>query len=129
MTATKRMVAAWLDAYVQAWHSYNPEAIGALFAEHATYAYHPWDEPVRGREAIVATWLENPDTAGSYAAHYEPLAIDENVAVATGQSRYFHSDGSLDKEYYNCFVIHFGDDGRCTSFTEWYMQKPAEARD
>jgi hypothetical protein len=47
----------WLDAYVDTWRSYDPAAIGALFAEDATYAYHPYDEGdevVRGREAIVA---------------------------------------------------------------------------
>lgn len=55
MAVTKETAAAWLDAYVQAWQSYDPQAIGALFAENATYAYQPWDEPVRGREAIVAS--------------------------------------------------------------------------
>ena len=125
MTVTKETVAAWLDAYVQAWYSYDAEAIGALFADDATYTYHPWDEPVRGRRAIVASWSENPDPAGSYAARYEPLAIEGNVAVATGRSQYFEPDGSLLREFYNCFVIQFGEDGRCTSFKEWYMEKPA----
>ena len=50
-------VQAWLDAYVQAWRTYDPADIAALFAENASYAYHPWDEGeavVRGRDAIVA---------------------------------------------------------------------------
>jgi hypothetical protein len=33
-------VQAWLDAYVDAQRTYDPEAIGHLFAEDATYAYH-----------------------------------------------------------------------------------------
>ena len=54
----------WLDAYVGAWRSYDPASIGALFAEDATYAYHPYDEGdevVRGRQAIVADWLAERD--------------------------------------------------------------------
>ncbi|HEX6709524.1 MAG TPA: hypothetical protein VF068_04270 [Rubrobacter sp.] len=50
---THDAVQRWIDAYVDAWHTYDPAAIGALFAEDATYAYHPYDEGeqvVRGRE-------------------------------------------------------------------------------
>jgi hypothetical protein len=32
-------VTAWLDAYVRSWERYDPEEIGDLFGENATYAY------------------------------------------------------------------------------------------
>ena len=38
--------------------------------------------PVEGREAIVASWLEDPDPPGSFEASYEPLAIDGEIHVA-----------------------------------------------
>ena len=38
----------WLDDYVAAWRSYDAEAIRALFAPQATYAYEPWDAPLQG---------------------------------------------------------------------------------
>jgi hypothetical protein len=81
---------AWLDAYVEAWRSYNPTSIAALFTEDATYAYHPWDEGeevVRGRDAIVANWLEEQDQPGSWEAQYRPLLVDGERAVATGTTR------------------------------------------
>ena len=48
----------WLDKYVEAWRTYDSAQIGDLFSEDALYLYSPWDEdnPVRGREAIVAEW-------------------------------------------------------------------------
>src|SRR2546430_1006359 len=49
-------VAGWLDRYIEAWTSYDRERIGELFAEDAAYRYHPFDEPIRGREAIVDSW-------------------------------------------------------------------------
>ncbi|MGH2736003.1 MAG: nuclear transport factor 2 family protein, partial [Actinomycetota bacterium] len=67
----------WLDDYVRAWESYGRDEIGALFSEDATYRYHPWDEPVVGRAAIVEDWLSDRDSAGSFRARYEPHAIDE----------------------------------------------------
>ena len=76
--------------------------------------------PVDGREAIVAVWLEDPDDPpGTFEARYEPLAIDGDVHVARGTSRYFNPDGSLRDEYSNIFVCGFDADGRCRSFTEW----------
>jgi hypothetical protein len=49
----------------------------------------------------------------------------DNLAVATGYSRYLDSGRSLEKEHANCYLIHFGADGRCSSFTEWFMKKPS----
>ena len=91
---TRDDVQRWLDAYVDAWRTYDREAIGALFAEDARYAYQPYREPVVGRDAIVADWLDDPDAAGSWEAQYEPYAVDGDRAVAVGESRYLE-DGRL----------------------------------
>jgi ketosteroid isomerase-like protein len=125
MAIDRKDVRSWLEAYIEAWRSYDPEAIGALFAEDGLYRYHPWDEPLRGRDAIVASWLMDADASGSWEAQYEPLAVDGDFAIATGHSRYLDSGGSLEKEYANCFLIRFDADGRCSSFTEWFMKKPS----
>jgi uncharacterized protein (TIGR02246 family) len=117
-------VAAWLDAYVQAWKTYDQQAIRNLFAEDATYRFHPFDKDVvRGREAIVANWLENPDPPGTWQAEYVPVAVEGNTAVAEGRTRYFEADGkTLTREFGNIFVMRFDDQGRCAEFTEWFMQ-------
>jgi hypothetical protein len=47
----------WLDDYVAAWRSYDAEAIRALFAPQATYAYEPWGGAAAGpgcRRRVVA---------------------------------------------------------------------------
>jgi ketosteroid isomerase-like protein len=118
---TREQVQAWLDEYVAAWRSNDAAAIGALFAEGATYRYHPYDDPERGRDAIVADWLEDPDEPGSWEASYAPLLVEGDGAVATGETRY--ADGQT---FSNLFVLAFDGDGRCTEFTEWYMEHPAD---
>jgi len=122
-------VAAWLDAYVEAWKTYSPEAIATLFAEDAEYTYEPFDEPVKGRDAIVASWLTNRDPEGTYEARYEPIAIDGDVAVANGRSRYFKDSTrtELARQWDNLFVIRFDGAGRCVSFREWYMPPPKQS--
>ncbi|HEV8652012.1 MAG TPA: nuclear transport factor 2 family protein [Actinomycetes bacterium] len=127
MAVDRQQVAAWLDAYVQAWRTYDPKAIGELFSEDAVYAYEPWGEPERGREAIVAAWLEERDEPGTYKGSYEPLAVDGDLAVATGRSRYFEPDGTLQREYHNVFALRFDGEGRCREFREWYMLRRENA--
>jgi len=81
VTLTRETVAAWLRGYVRAWETCDPDAVAELFTEDATYAYHPFDEPVRGRLAIVASWLEGKDPAGTSDGRYEPVAIDSPIRL------------------------------------------------
>jgi ketosteroid isomerase-like protein len=127
-------VADWLAAYVEAWKSYDGEAIGALFSDDVKYRYHPYDEPVVGRQAVVESWLgegshegaSERDPDGTYDAAYQPVAVDGDVAVATGSSIYLKEPGgAVDSIYDNCFVMRFDDDGRCREFTEWFMKRPS----
>src|ERR1700680_2401790 len=87
-------VQRWLDAYVSAWKSYDSQAIGDLFRENAVYAYNPFSEPVQGRASIVASSLEDPDAAGPYDGHYEPIMIEGDRAITNGRSLYFEPDGT-----------------------------------
>jgi ketosteroid isomerase-like protein len=118
-------VAAWLDGYPQAWGTYDPEAIGALFSEDVEYHYDPFQEPVQGREALVADWLKDRDEAGTYEGRYRPVLVAGDQAVARGYSRYFDTNGAVSDEYDNLFLLRFDADGRCAEYREWYMRKPA----
>jgi hypothetical protein len=125
----------WLDRYVAAWRSYDPVEIGALFADDVAYRYHPWGEPVVGRDAVVASWLaedgagdastrDEPDT---YDASYAPVAIDGDVVVARGSSTYLQRPGGpVSRVYDNCFLMRFDDEGRCREFTEFYARRPSQ---
>jgi hypothetical protein len=124
---THEQVAQWLAAYSRAWETYDPQAIGDLFSADAAYYYHPYDEPTRGREAIVASWLESPDPKGRYKGEYQPVVVEGNRAAAQGQSRYFADDGkTVEREYHNLFLLTFDGDGRCSEFCEWYSRPPGQ---
>jgi ketosteroid isomerase-like protein len=123
----------WLDRYIEAWLSYDPDAIAALFSDEVAYRYHPYDEPIVGRDAVVASWLgegasddaSTRDQPGTYEAEYAPVAVDGDCVVATGVSRYRDKpDGPVVRTYDNCYVMRFDSDGRCREFTEFYMKRP-----
>jgi len=126
---------AWLDAYVEAWKTYDRNQVEALFAEDVTYRYHPFDpedEVLRGRDAVVNGWLEpdgnasTRDAEGTYEARYEVYAVDEERVVAVGSSTYYPDTtrGKPDRVYDNVFLIEFDGAGRCRDFTEYFMKEP-----
>ena len=131
---TRDEVDRWLADYVSAWKSYDPNAIGALFSEDVEYRYHPYDEPVHGRDAVVEAWLgesdhegaSSRDAEGTYDASYRAVAVDGDVAVATGESLYSEKPGGpVVQAWDNCFVMRFDADGRCREFTEYFAERPS----
>ncbi len=121
----------WLDRYVAAWRSYDRDAIGGLFSDDVSYRYHPHDQPITGREAVVASWLgeaeddgaSGRDEPGTYDASYVPVAVEGDVVVATGTSTYRETpDGPVTEVFGNCFVMEFDGEGRCREFTEYYVK-------
>jgi ketosteroid isomerase-like protein len=122
-------VQRWLERYVEAWGSYDADAIGALFSEDATYRYHPWDdEPLVGRAAIVKDWLANKDDLGTYEAHYDAWAVEDDLATAIGESRYTNPDGSFRTLFYNLWALRFDRHGKCVEFVEYFMELPERLR-
>jgi hypothetical protein len=123
----------WLDRYVEAWMSYDPGDIAGLFSDNIAYRYHPYDEPIAGRDAVVASWLgqsasddgSTRDAPGTYEAEYSPVAVDGDTVVATGTSRYREvPDAPIVRTYENCFIMRFDGEGRCREFTEYYIRHP-----
>lgn len=123
----------WLDRYVEAWLTYDAEQIGGLFSDDVVYRYHPYDAPIVGRAAVVASWLGDSsepgeserDQPGTYEASYAPVAVDGDVVVATGTSSYRDEPGGpVVLVFHNCFVMRFDGDSRCREFTEFYIQRP-----
>jgi ketosteroid isomerase-like protein len=129
---TREDVNRWLGAYVEAWKTYDRAQVEALFAEDISYRYHPYDDPIEGREAVVESWLNagessdasTRDEPGTYDAFYRCVAADDDMAVAIGSSSSKDSpDGPVARVYDNCFVMRFDGEGRCREFTEWFMQR------
>lgn len=111
--------ADWVAQYVAAWESNDPEQIGALFSDDAAYLTAPDAEPRRGREQIVAGWLEDRDEPGTWSFDWKILHEDEGFVVVQGRTEY-----PAEKDYLNLWIIQLDADGRATEYTEWYMPRP-----
>jgi ketosteroid isomerase-like protein len=116
-----------LDGYVAAWASNDPAEIGDLFTEDAVYSYRPWENDevtARGRDAIVAAWTSHEEDPTESDAQYRPYTVEGNRAVAVGWSRYRATESEPEKTIHNAYLLEFDDDGRCSSFHEfWFLER------
>jgi ketosteroid isomerase-like protein len=121
-------VERWIEGYRRAWSSDSPDEIAALFTEDAVYKPFPWPREAggwRGREEIVAQWLEHGDSQNEWRFEHEIIAVDDDLAVIEGWTTYAEIDGEpKDLAYANLWVVRFAGDGRATHFTEWWIERP-----
>jgi len=117
--ADEAMIANWIERYIEAWTSNDPDQIGALFSQDAVYYTEPYSPPRKGRAAIVAGWIEGQDEPGTWSFTYEVLGATENYGFVQGWTHYT----SPPRLYHNLWVIALDGDGRCREFTEWFMQE------
>jgi uncharacterized protein (TIGR02246 family) len=116
-------VTRWVDGYVRAWNSNDPDEIGALFTDDAEYYTAPFSPPWRGREQVVAGWLGRKDEPGETTFDWHPVVVADEVAIIEGTTTY------PDQTYSNLWVIRLDADGRCREFTEWWMEQPGPSPD
>ena len=85
---TKEDIDRWLADYIAAWKTYDSDQIAALFTEDISYRYHPYDDPIDGRDEVVKAWREEGDhpeagtrdEPGTFQAQYSAVAVDGDVA-------------------------------------------------
>ena len=110
-------VERWVDAYVRAWETNDPDQIEALFTEDARYYTAPHREPWSGREAIIEGWLSRKDEQGRWGFRYEVQDVVGSKAYVRGWTTY-HDDPP---NYVNLWEVTLVGDGRCSEFVEWWM--------
>ncbi|HEX8099649.1 MAG TPA: nuclear transport factor 2 family protein [Actinomycetota bacterium] len=111
-------VQRWVEGYIRAWRSNDPEDIRALFTDDARYFTAPHRDPWAGRDAIVEGWLHRKDEPGQWEFRWEPMAECDGLAFVRGWTDY--SDPP--KRYSNLWTIRLEDDGRASEFVEWWME-------
>jgi len=112
----------WLDGYLRAWRTKEPDDVRAIFTDDAEYWFRPDDpDPVRGIDAIVEMWGEEEE-AGP-VADLEVLIENERLGIIKG-----HVDYPGHAFYWNLWEVHLAPDGRAERFVEWFMTpRPAES--
>jgi hypothetical protein len=109
----------WMDGYVLAWSSNERTHIESLFTEDAVYDPQTAGGEWEGIDDIVTRWQEMGDDEDNWDFEWLPLVETDDLAIVTARTRYFEPELT----YRNLFIIRFADDGRCSDFTEWYIEE------
>lgn len=114
MTTAQR----WLDGYIRAWESKDPETLRAIFTDDAEYWFQPDDpQPLRGIDTIMTMW-GSADEPSEPQHELRVLIEDAALGIITGTVAYPGHDA-----YVNLWEVHFAPDGRARRFVEWYMKQ------
>ena len=111
---------SWMDKYLRAWTTNEPDDIRALFTEDAVYNDRPNTEKRwNGHEEIVQAWADAGDKPEDWTFEWNLLGQDGDTAFVQGLTTYLNGHPTYD----NLWVIRFAEDGRAREFTEWYMAR------
>ena len=114
---------AWVEGYERAWRSNAPDDIAVLFTDEARYLASPSSEAIVGRDAIVGWWLAHADGPDDATFSYEVIGVDGRRGFVQGVTNYRASGDQPERTYDNLWVIDLADDGRASSYTEWYHRR------
>lgn len=107
----------WISKYESAWRAAGTRALDGLFSADAIYLAAPFDEPLRGVEAIAAFWeAERESHREAFTLTASIVAADGGTAVARVEVIYGEPTSHA---YRDLWIITLDDKGLCTVFEEW----------
>lgn len=110
-------LARWIADYERAWRTPGTAPLEQLFSPDATYSAAPFDEPLRGLDAIASFWEAERDSADeAFTLAWEPAAVEGDVGVARIE---IHYAGPPARVYRDLWIVVLDRAGRCSAFEEW----------
>ena len=117
----------WLEAYGSAWEARDPGAAAELFTEDASYAWGPFEEPLRGRDAIRRRWDEATAVQRNVRFASEVLGVVDAGAVARWWCAFDAGEGHIELE--GIFLVSLTVDELCSDFREWWNERASTPND
>lgn len=117
---TEADLAAWLEAYGEAWEARDPDFAAALFAGDALYQETPYAEPFRGRDGIAEYWAGVTADQTDIEFTYETIAVEDMTGIAQWSARFRSISGDVPVELNGIFVLEFADREEVRSLREWW---------
>ena len=89
MTLTKQDVREVVDLYIQAWVEQDPDLIGTIFTDTATYHERVLEAPIRHRHGIRAYWQEKVvESQRDIKCELLSLYLDGDTAIVEWEAQF-----------------------------------------
>lgn len=111
----------WINALGRAWETRDAAAAADLFTEDATYQENPFDEPLRGRDAIRRYWAALPREQDDITVEFEILEVTPVTGIARWMASFVRVPSGSRARLDGVLVASFdGDSRRAHAFREWW---------
>ncbi len=98
----------WVEQYLRAWRSNEPDDIRALFTQDAEYHETPYETHWIGRAAIVKGWRSRWNwQQGGWTFDWQVVSPGQEQVVVEGVGL---------GNFSNVWTLEFAPDGRCRRF-------------
>ena len=115
----------WLEKYGRAWTKQDPDAAASIFAEDGTYAWGPFKEPIRGREAILSAWQHaTQGQQEDIRFEHEILSVTKDRGIARWWASMKVKSTAQAVRMEGIFLVTLTTGGLCTEFREWWNEDP-----
>jgi ketosteroid isomerase-like protein len=108
-----------LDAYKRAWEGRNPDAAVDLFAPDAEYRTDPFEEPLRGANAIRAYWNHAAATQANVDFDAERIWVSGETVLATWHAAFTRRSTAERVRLRGFMTLELGAGGKVHRFREW----------
>ena len=127
MTLTKPQVREVLDVYIRAWEGQDPELIGTIFTDQATYHERVMGEPIRGRDGIRSYWQTKVVGAqANITCELLNLYLDDGTAIAEWEATFDDTVQQVRKRMREVALLTFDGD-RIASLREYWASEELPA--
>lgn len=120
-------LAAWLDAYGDAWESRDADKAASLFAEDSSYQVTPYEIAHTGREGVRHYWESVTANQRNVEFKFRPLSITGNTGIAHWSAQFDIEPDDVHIELDGIFVLEFDEDGKCRQLREWWHLRSQDA--
>lgn len=120
MSLTQKHFEHWLRVYGGAWEASASTRFASLFEENAIYYWAPFDDPIKGRDAIQASFNEAASKQRDVDFGARVLYVESSLGAAHWTCSYTRATTGKRVHVDGILVVQFSDSGRALSFREWW---------
>ena len=115
----------WLEKYGRAWTTQDPDAAASIFTEDGTYAWSPFTEPLRGREAIRSAWHQaTQEQPEDIRFGHEILSVTKERGIARWWASMNVKSTAQVVRREGIYLITLPTGKLCTELREWWNEDP-----
>ncbi|MBA3778899.1 MAG: nuclear transport factor 2 family protein [Chloroflexi bacterium] len=112
-----------LEAYKRAWERRDPDLAVELFSAEIEYRDDPFEEPMRGSNAVREYWNEAAATQVHVEFDAERIWVSGRTVLASWHAAYTRRSNAERVRLRGFMTLELDDAGKISRFREWWHRR------